>query len=95
MRAVTWCGLTLALCVITAIGTHHVSKSHYFALGRIDGSIDARVDLLREIDSSLPRVRVCAMGEQGGGWKEVLSVKAGAMYIRPIDDSSVTICRAR
>jgi hypothetical protein len=95
MRGVIWCGLIVAFSAPSAMATHHVSKSHYFELGKNYGSIDARVDVLRDFDVALPRVRVCAEGEHGGGWKEVLSVKADAMYIKPIDDTSVSICRAR
>ncbi len=95
MRGVIWCGLIFACSTFSAVTVYYVSKSHYFELGNNYGSIGARVDLLRKIDAVLPRVRVCAEGVQGGGWEEVLSVKADAMYIKPIDDTSVFICRAR
>lgn len=95
MRRVIWCGLIVACSALSAVTAYYFSKSHYFELGKNYGGIDARVDLLRNIDAALPHVRVCAEGEYGGGWKEVLSVKADAMYIKPIDDTSVSICRAR
>lgn len=95
MRAVIWCGLIVACSALSGMAVHYVSKSHYFELGKNYGSIGARVDLLRDFDAALPRARVCAEGEHGGGWKEVLSVKADAMYIKPIDSTSVLICRAR
>ncbi len=95
MRRVIWCGLIVVFSALSAITVHHLSKSHYFELGKNYGSIGARVDLLRDFDAALPRVRVCAEGENGGGWKEVLSVKSDAMYVKPIDDTSVSICRAR
>ena len=95
MRGVIWCGLIVAAGVASAVAVHQVSKVHYFELGKNYGSIGARVAALQEFDAVLPRVRVCAEGEHGGGWKEVLSVKAEAMYIKPIDDTSVLVCRAR
>ncbi len=95
MRGVIWCGLIVAASAASAVAVHQVSKSHYFELGKSYGSVGARVAALREIDAVLPNVRICSEGEHGGGWKEVLSVKAEAMYIKPIDDTSVLICRAR
>ena len=95
MRGIIWCSLIVACSGLSVVTSYYVSKSHYFELGKNYGGIGARVDLLRNIDAALPRVRVCAEGEHGGGWIEVLSVKADAMYIKPIDDTSVSICRAR
>jgi hypothetical protein len=95
MRRLIWCGLIVACSALSGMTVHYVSKSNYFDLGKNYGSISARVNLLRNIDAALPRVRICAEGEHGNGWREVLSVKADAMYIKPIDDTSVLICRAR
>ncbi len=95
MRRMIWCSLIVMFSALSAITTHQLSKSHYFELGKNYGGIRARVDVLRDFDTVLPGVRVCAEGEHGGGWKEVLSVKSDAMYMKPIDNTSVTICRAR
>jgi hypothetical protein len=94
MRAVIWCGLIVACSALSAMTVHYVSKSYYYEFGKSHGSIDARADSLQNFYAALPRVRVCTERERGSGWKEVLSVKAEAIYIKPIDDTSVLICRA-
>jgi hypothetical protein len=95
MRRLIWCGVIVACSTLSAVLTYQFTKSHYFELGKDHGSIDARVDVLRDFDAVLPKVRMCPEGEHGDGWEEVLSVKADAMYIKPIDDTSISICRAR
>jgi hypothetical protein len=94
MRAVIWCGLIVASSALSGMTVHYVSKSYYYDFGKSHGSIDARADALKKIYAALPRIRVCTEREHGSGWKEVLSVKAEAIYIKPINDASVLICRA-
>jgi hypothetical protein len=95
MRKLIWCGLILASSTLCGSIVHYVSKTHYVELGKNYGSIDERINLLREIDSTLPNVHFCPDGKDGGGWKKILSVKADAVYIKSISDTSVVICRAR
>ncbi len=96
MRAVIWCGLIVASCALSGMTVHYVSKSYYYDFGKSHGSIDARADALKNIYAALPRIRVCTERERerGSGWKEVFSVKAEAIYIKQINDTSVLICRA-
>jgi hypothetical protein len=95
MRAVIWIGLIVGCSALSATASYLFTKPHYFELGRNYGSIDGRVDLLRRIDATLPGVRTCPEDQTGSEWREIVSVKADAMYVKPIDDSSVLVCRAR
>jgi hypothetical protein len=93
MRWLMWCGLVVTASVVSAFATHHFSRSHYLQLGKDNGSIDARVAVIREIDANLPRARVCSDSEYKD-WKEIVSVKSGAVYVKPTSATSVLICRA-
>lgn len=81
---VIWRGLIVTRSTLSATTAYYVTKPHYFDLEQNYGSIGARLDALRDIDAALARVSVCAAGEHGAGRKEVLSVKAEAMYIKPM-----------
>ena len=93
MRSLMWLSLLVMTGVVSALATHHVSQSHYLQLGKNSGSIDARVAVIRKIDAVLPRARTCSESEYKD-WKEIVSVKSGAVYVKPISDATVMICVA-
>lgn len=94
MRTVVWGGLVLASSVVSALVAHQLSRAHYLQLGMSYGSIDARVAVLREIEAALPGIRLCAESEYKD-WKEIVVVKSGAIYVSPVDGTTVLVCIAR
>ena len=93
MRWVIWSSSVIAAGLISAFATHHVSKEHYLRLGKDLGSIDARIAVVREVDAALPKVRACSDGDYRSA-KEIVSVKSWAVFVKPIDESSLAVCRA-
>ena len=93
MRWLVLCGSVVMSSVVSAFAVHHFSKSHYLQLGKDNGSIDARAAVIQQIDAALPGVAVCSDSEYKD-WKKIVSVKSGAVYVKPISDTSVSICRA-
>jgi hypothetical protein len=93
MRRLIWPASVVVASLISALAAHHFSKEHYLQLGKDLGSIDARIAMVKEIDAALPSVRTCTDGDYRSA-KEVVSVKSWAVFVKPIDGSSVAVCRA-
>jgi hypothetical protein len=94
MRQMIWLGSIVLASVGTALVTHYVSRSHYLERGASNGNIHARVAVIQAIDAVLPNASACTESEYRD-WKEIVAVKSWAVYVKPVDDKTVLICRAR
>jgi activator of 2-hydroxyglutaryl-CoA dehydratase len=88
-----WMMVCAMASVVSAMMAHHFSRSHYLLLGIDRGSIDARAAVMQQIDAALPGLAACSESDYKN-WKEIVSVKSGAVYVKQTIDTSVSICRA-
>jgi hypothetical protein len=94
MRWLMLLALTVVTATVTAVVTNYLCERHYLELGRNDGSIDARAAVILKMDALLPGARTCSESEYKE-WKEIVAVKSGAIYVSPVDGTTVLVCIAR
>lgn len=93
MRRMIWCILLAVTSLLSALVAHYFSKEHYLQLGRDQGSIDARIAVIREVDAVLPEARTCSADDYKSS-REIVAVKSWSVFVKPIEPSSVMVCRA-
>lgn len=91
-----WIAVAVNLVVfgIAVVTTHKYTKAAYHAVGFNDGTIDSNARILQrftEIAGTIPR----CTSEQQHKSKEIVSVKAEAIYVIVKGPDIMSLCRAQ
>jgi hypothetical protein len=93
MRTVIFILFGLLVLAAAIVGTYRYTKDSYHAVGLNDGAIEARADLMKRLRQIATPVPFCS-SEQLQRGKEVVSVKAEAIYAVAQGSATFSLCAA-
>lgn len=93
MRKMITAAIGLLALVAVSLVTYQHTKAAYYAVGRNDGSIEARVDMLKRLAEIGGVIPVCTPEQQREG-SSIVTVKAEAIYAVTKGPAIVSLCSA-
>jgi hypothetical protein len=87
-------GIAVLITLTAVVMTYHATKESYLSVGFNNGAIDSKSRMITQFSEIVGTIPTCTVAQQRE-YKEVVSVKAEAIYASATGHDTISLCHAR